>query len=571
MTFLSPAFLGGLLLLGPVIALYFLKTRPRTRPVSSNVIWRIVQSRVNPNSFLQRFHNSLFLLLQVLVITLAVLATARPIGGLLTATQTSRIVILDVSASMQAEDLTPSRFARAQARAAELCRNCPGRVALYSLGHTLVPLVRYTDAVDSVGQAAMKLSPGHQATPGPDRVLRLLRDLEGLSPDEIFLLTDTLDLGIPRDFMPQTAVAVETFGTAEANVALVGAELSPDDSGRQLNVTVSVLSENPVPVEVSLSLLTEDGRQNRLLTTTLAERRVQTIDLPPLTVQRGAILLEAPPDRNSSRADDRWFFADPGLKPTVGISAPPGSPLLRLPRALPLISFFRIGASMPVEFPDAVLGQGSLPIEARRLPTCAFLPGPVPLQPGEILPWETDHPLLQFVNWDAAPGESLKPSSLPGTPLVEAVGGALLTEEATMVDGHPQPHVWVALDPDTPSLQGNFFLPILLFNVLEYLLRDKFPRMAYPVGHPGLAALWKGTPPTSAGWHAIPGGHGNVVAVNLEAPSEARLRPARPQAPTVTQLAGRNSRDLDASPWQAILSVGFLLLLGEWFLYMRRN
>ncbi|OIP24936.1 hypothetical protein AUK22_08530 [bacterium CG2_30_54_10] len=570
-SFLNPGFLAGLLLLGPVIALYFLKTRPRTRPVPSNAIWRIVLSRVNPNSFLQRFHNSLFLLLQILSIVLAVLATARPIGSFWSSGQSSRIIILDVSASMQAVDVKPSRFSMAQKRAAELCRNFSGRVALYSIGHSLMPVVRYTDATEGVANAVMKLIPGHQATPGSDRVLRLLRDLEGLSPDEIFLLTDTPDLQIRRDFMPQTALTVETFGREGANVAIVGADLAFDESGKNVEVTLSVLSDNFVPVEISLSFQGEDGRLSRLQSLTLPYQGVHSVDLPAFAAKRGTIVLDAPPERNLSLADDRWYFSDPGLKPSVGIMAPSDSALLRLPKALPLISFTRIGAAFPADLPDAVLGLGSLPIEARKLPTCAFLPGQGSLQPGEILPWEADHPLLKFANWDAVPVKCMKPGTLPGTPLVESVEGSLLSEEVVTLDGRQISHVWVAMDPDHPSVQGNFFIPILLFNILEHLLRDKFPRLSYPVGNPGLAALWKGPAPTAAGLFEIPGGKGNIAAVNLEAPSEAHLTPASSRTPTSTQLAGHAGRAQENSPWKGVLSVGMVLLLAEWFLFMRRN
>ncbi len=571
MTFLSPGFLAGLLLLGPVIALYFLKTRPRVQPVSSNLLWRIVSSRVNPNSFLQRFHQSLFLLLQILAIALAVLAAARPVISRWSGAAGSRIVILDVSASMQAQDVRPSRFELARDRAVELCRSAGGRVALYTLGSALTPVLRFTDAPAVAARTAGQLTPGHQATPNPERVLRLLRDLEGLSPDEIYLLTDTLDLPMPRDFMPQTTIRVETFGEEGTNVAIVGADLSPDESGRFLEANVTFASEVPSTIEVGLTLEKADGSVTRLDPVRLPYPGLHTVTLPPLSVRQGILRLDTTPDRNRNPADDAWYFADPGRRPTVALIAPRGSVLHRLGRAMPLISFVDAGTTSGDPPPDAWLALGSLPHEARRMPTAAFLPGPRGLQPGEILPWDAEHPLLPCTDWDAAPPSALRPGPLPGTPLVEAVGGTLLAEETTLVDGRPVPHVWIGVAPDDPALQGNFFLPILLFNTLEYLLRDKFPRLAYPVGHPGLAALWRGRPPVTAGWHPLPDHPGRVVAVNLQAPSEARIAPARARAPTGTHLATQGVRDLAKSPWPGLLSAALLLLMGEWLLFMRRN
>lgn len=571
MTFLNPGFLAGLLLLGPVIALYFLKTRPRVQPVSSNRLWQIVVTRLNPNSFLQRFQQSLFLLLQILAIGLAVLAAARPLipwwsSGL----AGRRIVILDVSASMQAQDLRPSRFVQARDRAVELCRSAGGEVALYTLGSTLTPVRRFTDA-PAAAQAAAQLTPSHQATPSPERVLRLLRDLEGLSPDEIYLLTDTLELPMPRDFMPQTSIRVEIFGTDSANVALVGADLSLDEAGRFLEGTVTVFSAVPAAIEAGLSLEKADGTVTPLPPVRLPQPGLHTVTLPPLPVRQGILRLSTSVDRNRNPADDAWYFADPGRPPTVGLMAPRGSILHRLGRAMPLISFVPTDTASADPPLDALLALGPLPHDARRLPSAAFLPGPRPVQPGEILPWAGEHPLLAYTDWDAAPPSALRPGLLPGTPLIEAVGGILLAEETTLVAGRPVPHVWIGVAPDDPALQGNFFLPILLFNTLEYLLRDKFPRLAYPVGHAGLAALWRGQPPVTAGWHPLPGDAGRVVAINLQAPSEARLTPGRPQDPSSTQVAAQATRHLLGSPWAGLLSVALLVLLGEWWLFMRRN
>ena len=93
----APGFLGALVLL------YFLKLKRREVSVSSTWLWRSALDDMRVNSPLQRLRMNLLLLLQALALLLLLLALARPVSKLgLTGTDT--ILLLDVSASMQATD-----------------------------------------------------------------------------------------------------------------------------------------------------------------------------------------------------------------------------------------------------------------------------------------------------------------------------------------------------------------------------------------------------------------------------------------------------------------------------------
>ena len=94
----------------PIIVFYILKVRLRRIPVSTNLFWKQIYDEKPPRSIWQRFRHLISLLAQLLLLLLMVLALADPYFSW-QALQARRIVaVIDTSASMQAEDVTPSRF-----------------------------------------------------------------------------------------------------------------------------------------------------------------------------------------------------------------------------------------------------------------------------------------------------------------------------------------------------------------------------------------------------------------------------------------------------------------------------
>lgn len=100
--------LAGLAL--PIILLYILKVRLRRVNVSTNLFWKQIYEEKPPRSIWQYFRHLISLLLQLLILALLVCSVADPYfpWQLL---QARRIVaVIDNSASMQADDLHPTRF-----------------------------------------------------------------------------------------------------------------------------------------------------------------------------------------------------------------------------------------------------------------------------------------------------------------------------------------------------------------------------------------------------------------------------------------------------------------------------
>ena len=100
MSFLSPAAFALLGLIIPVVALYILKLRRRREPISTLMFWEKVFKEKQTTSLLQKLRHLLSLILQLLFLSLIVLALARPQLAFTTRSARQIIMAIDRSASM---------------------------------------------------------------------------------------------------------------------------------------------------------------------------------------------------------------------------------------------------------------------------------------------------------------------------------------------------------------------------------------------------------------------------------------------------------------------------------------
>ena len=100
MNFLSPTSLLLFGLAAPIVLLYILKLRRRREPVSTLMFWEQLFKEKQTTSLFQKLKHLLSLLLQLLFLTLLVLAIARPQFAFITKAARHVILIIDHSASM---------------------------------------------------------------------------------------------------------------------------------------------------------------------------------------------------------------------------------------------------------------------------------------------------------------------------------------------------------------------------------------------------------------------------------------------------------------------------------------
>src|SRR5690242_8539225 len=110
MQFLTPAGFWLAALAIPIILLYMLKLRRKQVQVSSTFLWEQLLREQQANAPWQKIKRNLLLILQLIVLAALVAAVARPAIPVATIASGSVIVLLDVSASMNATDVEPNRF-----------------------------------------------------------------------------------------------------------------------------------------------------------------------------------------------------------------------------------------------------------------------------------------------------------------------------------------------------------------------------------------------------------------------------------------------------------------------------
>ncbi|MFN8378854.1 MAG: VWA domain-containing protein [Anaerolineae bacterium] len=147
MTFLNPLALAGFALMIPVVLLYMLRLRRREIVVSSTFLWQQVVRDREANTPWQRLRRNLLLFLQLLIIALLVLALARP-AILTPSVSTGRTnILLDASASMNANDGDPgTRFDAAVRAARDLIStaNVDNEFSIIRVGTTAEVLTPFT-------------------------------------------------------------------------------------------------------------------------------------------------------------------------------------------------------------------------------------------------------------------------------------------------------------------------------------------------------------------------------------------------------------------------------------------
>src|SRR6266849_10076940 len=102
MNFLTPAAFFFAATIPVVILFYLLKRKRVLKLVSSTLLWQKFLAETQASAPFQRLRKNWLLILQIILLTLAVLALARPFFATRTKPAQLTVVILDASASARA-------------------------------------------------------------------------------------------------------------------------------------------------------------------------------------------------------------------------------------------------------------------------------------------------------------------------------------------------------------------------------------------------------------------------------------------------------------------------------------
>jgi len=162
MDFLNPfGLLWGLWIPG-IIILYMLKQQHEEVEISSTYLWDRVIRDMEASRPWQKIRKNLLLFLQLLAATALVVGIARPFwsqGG----RGSEKVIIIDLSASMQATDVVPSRFEKARQEAEKLINGMfPGeRMTIIAASNQAEIIMSRSTDKESLKNSLRRLKPGN--------------------------------------------------------------------------------------------------------------------------------------------------------------------------------------------------------------------------------------------------------------------------------------------------------------------------------------------------------------------------------------------------------------------------
>lgn len=602
MSFEAPLFLGSLLLIGPLVALYFLKTKPTRIVVPSNALWQEVIRRTRSNSLFQRYRNSILLLIQILVLALLAIGLARPYRQVTFAGRS--LILIDTSASMKATDGSPSRFEAAREYALAIVGQHASEedIALITMDSSCRILTPFDSAPGLVSRHLKDLEPTDLPGPDPAEVLTLLAGVVSDSVKRVYILTDQLPPESMIDRIQGPQVVLKYFGSSKENLALSRVEVKSRSDGATLFGTVTNYGGFTQNGKVYLS---KEG-----VTLTRVDFKVDGKGSRPFKEEVGILAAGSYEVRVDGDADDlesdsiqRIQVGQSQIKALVLADDP--LPLMRILKSMDGLqvdgkTFRQVGADLPEA--DVYLASGLDHPGLEGKPVLYICPvaasgtlSPVEVQGGSATEVLWTHPLMKYLSFsgvdfgtirelDSRTGDLVVAQVVDGKPLVLVRGEGAFKK------------VVCAFCPEQTNFSKLVGFPILIVNAVKFLAgrslgggkshlvnqtyslppdQNGTVRLKDPAG--AERSIEIGRPPRIPGrffdrsgvFHVTCSDEKTIVIpVNLEDFSESRIEPAGRGEVTSGGRAGVQT-PLPRGVWEPFLVVALTLVLGEWFAFCR--
>lgn len=397
----------------PVIIMYFLKLkRPRVE-ISSLALWQAVINDQRVNSPFQRFRRNLLLLLQLILLTLIILALMQPFFSAGPETREYLPVLIDCSASMSArgnsDDTTRLELAKEKARSLIENLRGQGRIALFSFDTTGRRLTEFTDDQSRLLRALDNLTPGHR--PGSlDEVLRMADAYSRSAPIERVIVITDGNLKESVDFELPFELSLQSVPPGGANMGIT--EMNARRSDRESwEVFVRVSGSMGEVGDAELTLTLDGNVVGREQVSTTPDERTERI---VFTVDAAeAALLHAeltfPGSKDSLDIDNSVWLSLPTPRPLKVRTSPE---LFSWQHAFNVLDDIELDTAESPQVPEYdLIVSDTMELQGIDAPILVYV-GLVPEEisdlvsvadtesgedPTEVVVWEPTSPLLQHV------------------------------------------------------------------------------------------------------------------------------------------------------------------------------
>jgi hypothetical protein len=616
MSFVTPLFLALGLLAAPIIIPYMLRLRRREMVVSSTMLWQKLLRDREANAPWQRLRRNLLLFLQLLILGLLVVALARPYLPVPTVVNGSVVVVLDGSASMQATDVVPSRFAGAQEEVGRWINELGSgnQMTLILAGPAPVVLAAATDDRRVLHTALESAQPAATEADWPAALALAAGAIQGARDARLVIVSDG---GLPADLppLPEETIYIP-LGQQSENLAISALATRQSEAGPQLFAGVRNTGSRDQQGLLSIRF---DGNlvDSRTVALSGGENATFTWDLPAGVATIAAELSNQTEDY-LSLDDMAWAVHESGVNTRALIVSPGNIFLEQLFAILPGVEAFRA----PPE--TDLLAAGNEPFDLYVFDSVS-LPAPLPAadlllinpqveasgEEGNLLTVTNtfsnttttrlaDSPLLEFVDWSGVHIRQALAVSAPwAQPLISAEGGPLLL----IGEQTGQRIALLTFDLHDSDLPLQIAFPILMANLTDWLSPGQTFDASTVVqpGDPLRITPRAGTThilvdrPDGSNWIEPAGEEptvfeeteqiglytvrlrdaegdqpGGQFAVNLFSSAESNITPAAAIRIGQTALAETGGDDVGQREfWPWLAAVAVLILALEWWVHFR--
>lgn len=614
MNLLNPWALAAGLLAGLIVLMYLLKLRRRRQEVSSTLLWTRSLEDLIANAPFQRLRRNLLMYLQILTVLLLALALARPTLWLNRRPAGARILLIDNTASMNANDMPGgiSRLEEAKRQAREVIGNLSrGEEAMImTLGGRARIVQPFTGEPGLLRGAVDSIEPT-DAQAATREALAIVQGVFKVHPEALLVILGDGGLGYLGTMIGKDEpVEYRCIGSGSDNRGIVAFDVRPSFERRdRLSAFAEVenFSDRPSSIIVRCLLDGElvQAREARL--EPKARQGFAFTDLEPGPAERLLQLEIGPEDALAADNNARAIVRRAGSIRVLLVSR--GDFFLeRVLALLPAVEASRMAPEQftPTTQADIVIFDGHQPNgigPGRYLfldavpPIEGWSAAEQPLKNQAVLDWNRLHPITRFVSFEQLGLAQCKNLRMPDwtTVLAESAASPLIVAG----ESRGIRLVCIGFDPyasDWP-LQTSF--PIFFANAVDWLAGAARGELAEPLHRTGETISFRPDgqaaviDPGGRRWEIVPGAEGLAYfdqtlraglytaqlgkdlkprfAVNLLAPGESAIAPAPSLIAGERQIASVAGRRENRQVWHWLALAGLALLTIEWHLYSRRS
>ena len=633
MNFLSPTSLLLFGLAAPIVLLYILKLRRRREPVSTLMFWEQLFKEKQTTSLFQKLKHLLSLLLQLLFLTLLVLAIARPQFAFITKSARRIILIIDHSASMNAvessdeggeggHDASNTRLESAKERALRMVEGLRFMDEIMVISCHTKPTIYspFTNHRKSLRQAIQSIQPTDintnlepaldlayaVARTKPSAEIVVFSDFQAVSED---ILTQLQNPGEEIAFHPiQIGTASDNVGITQFRVrkSLVNAF----DYQTLLTVVNASEAEKQCNVELYFNEDLFDVRPY-----TLAPGEIRSEIFSNFAFEGGQ--LKAVLDvADALHTDNVAYAALPKRERIPVLLVTEENPFLE--KALSVDEKLNLSVTTPEDYDPNASGYRVVIFDRYSPPTLGdgnymFIyppkhgPAPIswtigdPIETPIITDWERTHPILRHVHLENVQiGEAYR---VTPPPTAEVLARSF-EDPVLFVDVTPNRKVvFAAIDILQSDLPLRIAFPVIIANTIQWF-QESSGIEEYHL-HTGEVLTWKVDSDSTdistsvtitgpgdrtwefaaegnqilfdqteiAGFYTLENGDNEKMwAVNLASESESHIGPDDTIEGLLTaDVTLSGSSLLRYPPWVYLVFLAAVLSVVEWFLYQRRR